>query len=37
MDVHKFLELLYGLYAEQEQIVIEYQIDDLFFSTESFK
>lgn len=37
MDVYKFLSLLYKIYAEQENIQIEYKVDDYFFSTESFK
>ena len=36
MDVEKFYSLLFGLYAEQEKLKIEYELNNSFFSTEGF-
>lgn len=36
MDAEKIYSLLFNLYAEQENIKIEYELDNSFFSTECF-
>ena len=36
MDIDNFFTLLFSLYAEQEGVSIEYEIDDYFFSTDCF-
>lgn len=36
MDAEKIYSLLFNLYAEQEKIKIEYELDNSFFSTEGF-
>ena len=36
MDAESFYSLLFNLYAEQENIKIEYELDNSFFSTECF-
>lgn len=36
MDVEKFYSLLFGLYAEQEKLKIEYELNNSFFSTDGF-
>jgi len=36
MDVDKFYSLLFNLYASQEDIQIDYVVDDIFFTAECF-
>ena len=36
MDAESFYSLLFNLYAEQENIKIEYELDNSFFSTDGF-
>lgn len=36
MDAENFYSLLFGLYADQENIKIEYELDNSFFSTDGF-
>lgn len=36
MDAEKIYSLLFNLYAEQENLKIEYEVDNSFFSTECF-
>lgn len=36
MDAEKIYSLLFGLYAEQENLKIEYELDSSFFSTSCF-
>lgn len=36
MDAGKIYSLLFNLYAEQENLKIEYEVDNSFFSTECF-
>ena len=36
MDAESFYSLLFNLYAEQENIKIDYELDNSFFSTECF-
>ena len=36
MDAEKIYSLLFGLYAEQENLKIEYELDSSFFSTDCF-
>ena len=36
MDAESFYSLLFNLYAEQEDIKIEYKVNDSFFSTDGF-
>ena len=36
MDAESFYSLLFNLYAEQEDIKIEYELDNSFFSTGCF-
>ena len=36
MDAEKVYSLLFNLYAEQENINIEYELDNSFFSTDGF-
>lgn len=36
MDAQKIYSLLFNLYAEQENIKIEYELDNSFFSTDGF-
>lgn len=36
MDAESFYSLLFNLYAEQENLKIEYELDNSFFSTECF-
>lgn len=36
MDAEKIYLLLFNLYAEQENIKIEYELDNSFFSTDGF-
>ena len=36
MDAESFYSLLFNLYAEQEKIKIEYEVNDSFFSTGGF-
>ena len=36
MDAEKIYSLLFGLYAEQENLKIEYELDNSFFSTSCF-
>ena len=36
MDAENFYSLLFNLYAEQENIKIEYELDNSFFSTDGF-
>lgn len=36
MDAGKIYSLLFGLYAEQENLKIEYELDNSFFSTDGF-
>lgn len=36
MDAEKIYSLLFGLYAEQENLKIEYELDSSFFSTDGF-
>ena len=36
MDAESFYSLLFNLYAEQEKIKIEYEVNDSFFSTDGF-
>ena len=36
MDAESFYSLLFNLYAEQEKIKIEYEVDNSFFSTDGF-
>lgn len=36
MDAESFYSLLFNLYAEQESIKIEYELDNSFFSTDGF-
>ena len=36
MDAEKIYSLLFGLYAEQEDLKIEYELDNSFFSTDGF-
>lgn len=36
MDAESFYSLLFNLYAEQEDIKIEYELDNSFFSTDGF-
>lgn len=36
MDAEKIYSLLFNLYAEQENIKIEYEVDNSFFSTDGF-
>ena len=36
MDAEKIYSLLFNLYAEQEDIKIEYKVNDSFFSTDGF-
>ena len=36
MDAEKIYSLLFNLYAEQENIKIEYELDNFFFSTDGF-
>ena len=36
MDAEKIYSLLFNLYAEQENIKIEYKVNDSFFSTDGF-
>lgn len=36
MDAEKIYSLLFNLYAEQENLKIEYEVDNSFFSTDGF-
>ena len=36
MDAEKIYSLLFNLYAEQENLKIEYKVNDSFFSTGGF-
>lgn len=36
MDAESFYSLLFNLYAEQEDLKIEYELDNSFFSTDCF-
>ena len=36
MDAESFYFLLFNLYAEQEDLKIEYELDNSFFSTDGF-
>ena len=36
MDAESFYSLLFNLYAEQESLKIEYELDNSFFSTDGF-
>ena len=36
MDAEKIYSLLFNLYAEQEDLKIEYELDNSFFSTGGF-
>lgn len=36
MDAEKIYSLLFNLYAEQEDLKIEYEVDNSFFSTDGF-
>ena len=36
MDAESFYSLLFNLYAEQEDLKIEYELDNSFFSTGCF-
>lgn len=36
MDAESFYSLLFNLYAEQENLKIEYELDNSFFSTDGF-
>lgn len=36
MDAEKIYSLLFNLYAEQESLKIEYELDNSFFSTDGF-
>lgn len=36
MDAEKIYSLLFNLYAEQENLKIEYELDNSFFSTDGF-
>lgn len=36
MDAEKIYSLLFNLYAEQENIKIDYELDNSFFSTDGF-
>lgn len=36
MDAESFYSLLFNLYAEQEDLKIEYELDSSFFSTDGF-
>ena len=36
MDAESFYSLLFGLYANQEKIKIDYELDNSFFSTDGF-
>ena len=36
MDAEKLYSLLFNLYAEQENLKIEYELDNSFFSTDGF-
>lgn len=36
MDAESFYSLLFNLYAEQENLKIEYEVNDSFFSTDGF-
>ena len=36
MDAKKIYSLLFNLYAEQENIKIEYELNNSFFSTDGF-
>ena len=36
MDAEKIYSLLFNLYAEQENIKIEYELNNSFFSTDGF-
>lgn len=36
MDAESFYSLLFNLYAEQENLKIEYELDNSFFSTGCF-
>lgn len=37
MDAESFYSLLFNLYAEQESLKIEYELDNSFFSTDGFQ
>lgn len=37
MDAEKIYSLLFSLYAEQENLKIDYELDNSFFSTDGFK
>ena len=36
MDAEKIYSLLFNLYAEQESLKIDYELDNSFFSTDGF-
>lgn len=36
MDAESFYSLLFGLYANQEDLKIDYELDNSFFSTDGF-
>ena len=36
MDAEKIYSLLFNLYAEQENLKIDYELDNSFFSTDGF-
>lgn len=36
MDAEKIYSLLFNLYAEQEKVKIDYELDNSFFSTDGF-
>lgn len=36
MDAEKIYSLLFSLYAEQENLKIDYELDNSFFSTDGF-
>ena len=36
MDAESFYSLLFNLYAEQEKVKIDYELDNSFFSTDCF-
>lgn len=36
MDAEKIYSLLFNLYADQENLKIEYELDNSFFSTDGF-
>lgn len=36
MDAERIYSLLFNLYAEQENLKIEYELDNSFFSTDGF-